>query len=155
MNILDITKIMELIPHRYPFLLVDKILQYESEKFIHGLKNVTFNEHFFTGHFPKYPIFPGVLIIEAMAQVSAILAAKSVDDNIIKAKENDYNGKKDTILMNIDQAKFRRPVFPGDSMFLFSEVKQKRGSVWSFSTYAKVEDKIVAESQLMAKMLIS
>jgi len=129
-----------MLPHRYPLLLVDKVLEYELNKSIIGIKNVTFNEPHFTGHFPNKPIMPGVLIIEAMAQLSAILVAKSISS----CKE------KDVYFMSIDGAKFRKVIQPGDTMYLYAELQQNRGSVWKFSARAEVNKELVAESTFTA-----
>jgi 3-hydroxyacyl-[acyl-carrier-protein] dehydratase len=137
---IDILEIMAMLPHRYPLLLVDKVLEYELNKSIIGIKNVTFNEPHFTGHFPNKPIMPGVLIIEAMAQLSAILVAKSISS----CKE------KDVYFMSIDGAKFRKVVQPGDTMYLYAELQQNRGSVWKFSARAEVNKELVAESTFTA-----
>ena len=137
---IDILEIMAMLPHRYPLLLVDKVLEYELNKSIIGIKNVTFNEPHFTGHFPNKPIMPGVLIIEAMAQLSAILVAKSISS----CKE------KDVYFMSIDGAKFRKVIQPGDTMYLYAELQQNRGSVWKFSARAEVNKELVAESTFTA-----
>ena len=137
---IDILEIMTMLPHRYPFLLVDRVLEYELNKSILGIKNVTFNEPHFTGHFPNKPIMPGVLIIEAMAQLSAILVAKSMSSH----KE------KDVFFMSIEGAKFRKSVQPGDTMYIYAELKQNRSSVWKFFANAAVDKEIVAESTFTA-----
>ncbi|NNK01999.1 MAG: 3-hydroxyacyl-ACP dehydratase FabZ [Desulfatitalea sp.] len=140
---LDIHTIMKYLPHRYPFLLVDRILSWVPHQSIIGLKNVTINEPFFQGHFPGAPIFPGVLILEAMAQASGILAIASM-------KEPDES----TLMyfMGLDQVKFRKPVVPGDQMILELETIKKRGNVRRMNGVAKVDDKIVAEAQLLATL---
>lgn len=137
---INITEIMELIPHRYPLLLIDKVIEFEANKSIHAIKNVTCNEPQFTGHFPNNPIMPGVLIIEAMAQASAILVSKSMND-----REN-----KDVYFMSIEKAKFRKIVEPGDTMHIYAKIEQSRGQVWKFSSYAEVSNVIVAESEFTA-----
>lgn len=139
--IIDINGIMKLIPHRYPFLLVDKIIEINEDKSIIGIKNVTANEPQFMGHFPDNPVMPGVLIIEALAQVSAILAAKFLN---IKQEE------QQVFLMTINEAKFRKIVRPGDTIFLKSEVVQHRANVWKFSAKAEVDGAIASECNLMA-----
>ncbi len=139
MDILDINEIMDLLPHRYPFLLVDRIVSIEKGTSITGIKNVSINEPFFTGHFPGQPIMPGVLIIEAMAQVSGILAFKSG----VKKTRSVY-------FMSIEKAKFRQPVFPGDQLVMDITTVQQRGSVWKFSGTAKVNGKVVAEAGFTA-----
>lgn len=139
MNI-DIAAIMAIIPHRYPFLLVDRVIQINVNDLIVGIKNVTFNEPQFTGHFPAQPIMPGVLIIEALAQVSAILVAKSLGSV----------NNKEVYLLAIEQAKFRRVVVPGDTMYLHSKILQSRTDVWKFVARAEVDNQIVAESRFTA-----
>ena len=141
---LNIEEIIKLIPHRYPILLVDRLLEYESGKSALGLKNVTFNEPYFMGHFPNRPIMPGVLIIEALAQTSAILVAKSSVDN----PEN-----KLVYFMSIDKVKFRKPVIPGDSVKLKVTTVQNRGSVWKFNGRALVNDEVVTEASFAAMIV--
>ena len=137
---LDIVAIQNLLPHRYPFLLIDRIIEIDSDKRIVGIKNVTVNEPFFLGHFPGNPIMPGVLIVEAMAQVAGILAYRS-------------GAKGDTIyFMSIEKAKFRKPVVPGDQLRLDINVSQRRNNVWKFSGGAFVDDKLVAEVDFTAML---
>lgn len=144
-NILDIEEIINLIPHRYPLLLVDRILEYEKNVSAVGLKNVTFNEPYFNGHFPGKSIMPGVLIVESLAQTSAILVSKSSGED---AKN------KLVYFMSIDKAKFRKPVVPGDSMKLKVTVSQRRSStIWKFDGIATVNDKIVTEASFTAMMI--
>ena len=136
-------EIMEYIPHRFPFLLVDKILELVPNKKVVGLKNVTMNEPFFQGHFPGAPIMPGVVIVEAMAQASGVLAA-------ISTKQE----KNDTLMyfMGLDQVKFRKPVVPGDQLLLELEVRQQRAKVMKLAGVAKVDGKVVTEAHLMATL---
>ena len=141
---LDINEIMTYLPHRYPFLLVDKIVEFEEGKQITGIKNVTINEPFFQGHFPGYPIMPGVLIIEAMAQVGGLLAFKSEPD---KAED------KVVYFMGVDKAKFRIPVVPGDQIRLVLTVLKQRRAIWKFKGEAFVDDNLVAEAELMATIM--
>lgn len=141
-TIIDITEILEILPHRYPFLLVDKVVEFEKGERIRAIKNVTINEPFFQGHFPGHPIMPGVLIIEAMAQVGGILAFKSAD---VKNKV--------VYFMGIDKARFRKPVLPGDVIELILEVKKTRGNIWTFTAEAKVSGKVVANAELMATIM--
>lgn len=136
---IDIKEIQKLLPHRYPFLLVDRILDIEPGVKITGIKNVTINEEFFQGHFPDYPIMPGVLIIEAMAQVAGILAFRSSATTV-----------KSVYFMSIEKAKFRKPVVPGDQLKLEVSVIQYRGNVWKFSGHAIVDDKVTAEAEFTA-----
>lgn len=138
---IEIDEILTLIPHNYPFLLVDRVIEFEPERRIVGIKNVTFNEPFFPGHFPGKPIMPGVLIIEALAQTGGILAFKS------------FPGLKgDVRFVGIDNARFRRPVIPGDQLRLELEVVKHRREVWVFNANASVEGKKVAEAQIMATL---
>lgn len=141
MEQINITEILQMIPHRYPMMLVDRILKYVPGKSIVGLKNVSFNEPQFTGHFPDFPVMPGVLIVEAMAQVSAVLVAKTI---------NAKAGEKTVFFMAIDNTKFRQIVQPGDTLHIYAKVEQNRGEVWKFSAEAKVNDRIVAESSFTA-----
>ncbi len=135
---MDSREIQSLLPHRFPFLLVDRIIELEPNVKITGLKNVTINEPFFQGHFPDYPVMPGVLIIEAMAQIAGILAYRS-------------GVQGDTIyFMSIEKAKFRKPVVPGDQLFFKLNVLQQRGSVWKFSGEAFVDEKLVSEVEFTA-----
>ncbi len=135
---MNINEIMKYLPHRYPFLLVDRITDMQSGASASGLKNVTINEAFFQGHFPGQPIMPGVLIVEAMAQVAGILAFSS-------GIEGDS-----VYFMSIEKAKFRRPVVPGDQIILEIKVLQQRGKVWKFSGTASVDGKIASEAQFTA-----
>lgn len=137
---LNTTEIMQLLPHRYPFLLVDRIAEFESGKRIVGVKNVTINEPFFQGHFPGHPIMPGVLILEAMAQVGGVYAilAKEVGENQVP------------YFVGIDQAKFRKPVLPGDVLMLELELLKSRRGIYHFSGKATVNGKLVAEAELKA-----
>ncbi len=142
--IINIEQIIKLIPHRYPLLLVDKIIAIEPNKSIVGVKNVTFNEPHFTGHFPEKPIMPGVLIIEAMAQAGAIMVIHS----------GDFNPEDNLVyFMSIDGAKFRKPVVPGDVLELHITTVQNRGAVWKLSGVAKVDGQKVAEAQFSAMIV--
>lgn len=138
---IDVNGIMDCIPHRYPFLLVDRIVEFEKDVSIAGIKNVTFNEWFFQGHFPGNPVMPGVLTVEAMAQTAAVLALKS------SGKEN-----MGVYFMSIEKAKFRRPVVPGDQVRFELEVAHRRGQVWKFSGRALVDGKVVSEAEFTAMM---
>ncbi|VAV85048.1 3-hydroxyacyl-[acyl-carrier-protein] dehydratase, FabZ form [hydrothermal vent metagenome] len=140
--IIDIKEILQILPHRYPFLLIDKIVEFEAGKSATGIKNVTMNEPFFQGHFPGNPIMPGVLIIEAMAQVGGILAFKSAD--VLN---------KGVYFMGIDRAKFRRPVVPGDTLRIKLEVTKTRGKIWKFHGQALIDEKVAAEADLMATIV--
>lgn len=141
MNEMNIHQVLEYLPHRYPFLLIDRVLSCEPGKSICALKNVTINEPFFNGHFPHYAVMPGVLIVEALAQAAAILAFLS------KGEKPD----PDTLLyfVGIDNARFKKPVSPGDTLHLHVELERELRGVWRFATRAKVENDIVAEAQLL------
>lgn len=141
---INIQSIMAMIPHRYPILLVDRILDYKEGEWAVGLKNVTFNEPHFMGHFPGFPVMPGVLIVEAMAQTSAALVVKTLGD--------DAAGKL-VYFMSIDEARFRRPVTPGDSLHIHVTVLKNRGSVWKFKGEAKIGDAIHAEATYSAMIM--
>lgn len=138
---MDIQEILEHLPHRYPFLLVDRVLECEPGKSLKALKNISVNEPMFTGHFPERPIFPGVLIMEALAQATGILAFKSTNTK--------PDGSSLYYFAGIDNCRFKQPVVPGDQMILEVEViKEKRG-IWKFSGVAKVDGKVVASADLM------
>jgi 3-hydroxyacyl-[acyl-carrier-protein] dehydratase len=136
---MDIKEIQKLLPHRYPFLLVDRIIDIEPGIKAVGIKNVTINEEFFQGHFPGHPVMPGVLIIEALAQVAGVLAFRS-----------GVSEGRSVYFMSIEKAKFRKPVVPGDQLRLEISVLQQRGNVWKFSGNAVVEEKVVAEAEFTA-----
>ncbi len=137
---IDINEIMSIIPHRYPFLLVDRIIEIDLNKSIVGIKNVTANEPQFTGHFPTRPVMPGVLIIEAMAQLSAVLVAKSMEST----------DDKEVFFMSIDESKFRKVVEPGDTLTMYAEIIQSRGPVWKFKARSEVDGKVAAEAVFTA-----
>jgi beta-hydroxyacyl-ACP dehydratase FabZ len=138
--------IIKIIPHRYPFLLVDRIIEMEKNKRVEGIKNVTANEPFFRGHFPNHPIMPGVLIIEAMAQVGGILARLSVPGAMEK---NDVDA---IYFMSIDKVKFRRPVIPGDQLKFEVEALRTGSRVWKMGGKAYVQGDLVAEAELVAAL---
>lgn len=140
---IDINRIMEMIPHRYPILLVDRIIEFEPGERAVGLKNVTINEPHFLGHFPNFPVMPGVLIVEAMAQTSAIMVVETL------GKESEG---KVVYFMSIDEAKFRKPVVPGDTVHIHVEKIQSRGSVWKFKGKAMVDGKLCAEATYSAML---
>lgn len=146
-SILDISEIKKIIPHRYPFLLLDRILELNLNKNIVALKNVTINEDFFNGHFPQKPVMPGVLIIEAMAQAAAVFASKSVND------ENTKDENQIIYFMSIEKAHFRKPVVPCDSLHICVEQVQARRNVWKMSGEAKVDNVKVADA-IFSAMLV-
>ncbi len=147
MSGMNIEEVQQYLPHRYPFLLVDRVLECEPMKRLVALKNVTMNEEYFVGHFPNHPVMPGVLVIEALAQSAAILAFKSLD-----RKPDD---KSVVYFVGIDRARFKRPVFPGDQLMLYSELILVKRGIWKFKCEAKVNDLIVTAAELMCteKML--
>lgn len=138
--------IIQLLPHRYPFLMVDRITEIEIGKRVVGLKNVTANEHFFEGHFPGKPIMPGVLIIEAMAQVGGILARLSVP-GVLERKDRDS-----IYFMSMDKVKFRRPVVPGDQVRFELQALRTGSRVWKMGGKAFVGEELVAEAELLASI---
>jgi len=142
--ICDINEIQGLIPHRYPFLLIDRVIDIVEGESATGIKNVTFNEPHFTGHFPNHPIMPGVLIIEAMAQTSAVLVGKSLGE--------EATGKL-VYFMSIEEAKFRKPVVPGDRLHIYVTKERNRSNIWRFKAVAKVEEQVVAESVYTAMIM--
>ncbi len=142
---LDINQIKKILPHRYPLLLVDRITKLEPNVFIEGFKNVTANEEIFLGHFPNKPIYPGVMIIEGMAQAGGVLAFVSSWGDNIEAAEN-----KIVYFMTIDRVKFRVPVVPGDRLEYRLEVLKHRGDIWSLDGKTFVDGKLVCEAELKA-----
>ncbi|MCL2760845.1 MAG: 3-hydroxyacyl-ACP dehydratase FabZ [Desulfuromonadales bacterium] len=143
MNI-DINQIMQILPHRYPFLLVDRVIEHEVDKKIVCIKNVTINEPFFQGHFPGHPVMPGVLMVEAMAQAGGLLVGLS--------KSWEF-GDKICYFVSVDNCKFRKPVFPGDQLRIEMEVVVCKRGIWSFVGKVYAEDKLVAEADLKATFL--
>jgi 3-hydroxyacyl-[acyl-carrier-protein] dehydratase len=135
---LDIQEIRDILPHRYPMLLVDRILELEEERIV-GIKNVTVNEPFFIGHFPDYPVMPGVMVVEAMAQVAGVLVLKSVPDRKNKL----------VLLASIEEAKFRRPVRPGDQLRIEMKVTKRKANIAKMHGQATVDGMVVAEAVLM------
>ena len=143
-KIIDIEKIIKMMPHRYPFLLIDRLIDIKNDEYAIGLKNVTINEPFFMGHFPGKKVMPGVLIIESMAQTSGALVVSSYGDKAM--------GKL-VYFMSIDKARFRKLVIPGDQLFIEVKKKQARKLVWKFDCIAKVDNQIVAESTITAMIV--
>ena len=141
---IDIERIMTMIPHRYPFLLVDRVEDMIPNQSAVGIKNVTFNEHYFHGHFPSSPVMPGVLIIESMAQTSALLVVQSLG---VEAE-----GKL-VYFMSIDGARFRKPVVPGDQMRIHVKKTRRHAKVWKFFCQVMVDENLVAEANITAMIL--
>lgn len=140
---IDIQGIIDLLPHRYPFLLVDRILEFETQKRIVGIKNVTFNEPFFQGHFPGRPIMPGVLIVEAMAQTGGVLAFLSMPEE---------ERGREFFFVGIDKVRFRRPVLPGDQMRMDVKVTKQRRLIWGLSGKTFVGEHLACEAELLAML---
>ena len=143
-NEIDIVRVMEMIPHRYPFLMIDSVVDVVPDESAVGIKNVTINEPFFQGHFPGHPVFPGVLIIESMAQTAAVL--------VVKTMGAESEGKL-VYFMSVDQARFRKPVTPGDTMNIIVEKVRNRGNVWKFKGKAMVGDTLMAEATFSAMIV--
>ena len=141
---LDIRKILDTLPHRYPFILVDKVISMVPNEKITAIKNVTINEEFFVGHFPNYPVMPGVLIIEALAQTAGILSFKSMNET---ADDNTLY-----FFVGIDNCRFKKPVVPGDVLNLNVSIEKVRGGVWKYNGIATVEDNTCAQAELMCAL---
>lgn len=143
-QIIDVNRIREMIPHRYPFLLVDRIIEFTPGESAVGLKNVTVNEPQFMGHFPAFPVMPGVLIIEAMAQTAAIVVVETLQEK---------TAGNLVYFMTIDEARFRKPVVPGDSMHIHVQKIHSRKTVWKFKGEARVNDTLCAEAIFSAMIV--
>lgn len=141
---IDINEILQYLPHRYPFLLVDRIVEFEEGKRVIALKNVTINEPFFPGHFPHRPVMPGVLILEAMAQAAAVLSFKTVGH---KPDENSI-----VYFAGIDKARFKRPVGPGDQLMMEVTIVRKMRNIWKYEAVARVDGEVAAEAELMCAL---
>lgn len=144
MTAMNINEISKYLPHRYPFLLVDRVIEMEKDKRIVALKNVTMNEPFFPGHFPHHPVMPGVLIVEAMAQAAAVLSFKSMglmpnDDQVV-------------YFAGIDNARFKRPVTPGDQLMMEVEITNNKRNIYKFHGVARVDGEVAAEADLMCAL---
>ena len=139
--LMDIHQILKKLPHRYPFLLVDRVVEFEKDVSIKALKNVTINEPFFTGHFPNRPVMPGVLMLEALAQASALLSFSSEGEV--------SNGERLYYFVGIDGARFKRVVEPGDQLILESRIERKKSNIYKYSTRATVDGELAVEATLM------
>jgi len=144
----NVVEIQKILPHRYPFLLLDRVTKLEKGVSIEGYKNVSISEPVFQGHFPDHPIYPGVMIIEGMAQAGGVLAFKSSSEEAQKEAEN-----KVVYFMSIDKAKFRAPVTPGDQLIYRLSVIKQRGAIWQLDAKAYVKDKLVAQAELKAMIV--
>jgi len=144
----NVVEIQKILPHRYPFLLIDRITDLIEGEYIEAYKNISISEPVFQGHFPDHPIYPGVMIIEGMAQAGGVLAFKSMDN--ISQEEID---KKVVYFMSIDKAKFRAPVTPGDKLVYKIDVIKNKGAVWQLDAKAYVDDKVVSQAQLKAMIV--
>src|SRR3712207_2331590 len=140
----DIARIMHAIPHRFPFLLIDRVVEVAKDASAVGIKNVTINEQFFQGHFPQHPVMPGVLIIESMAQTAAVLVVETLGPSA---------AGKLVYFMTVENAKFRRPVVPGDQLRVHVAKERQRGNIWKFAAEAKVDGRVVAEATYAAMIL--
>ncbi len=145
---MDVVEIQKILPHRFPFLLVDRIISLKEGESIEAFKNITINEHVFEGHFPDHPVYPGVMIIEGMAQTGGVLAFKSSSE-----KEQEQSKEKVVYFMSIDKAKFRSPVKPGDKLVYKLSVLKHKGSIWVLEGKSFVDDKLVAEAELKAMIV--
>ncbi|MEA1917479.1 MAG: 3-hydroxyacyl-ACP dehydratase FabZ [Campylobacterota bacterium] len=145
---LDVVEIQKILPHRFPFLLIDKVTQIEAGESLIGYKNVTIGEQIFEGHFPGHPIYPGVMILEGMAQAGGVLAFKSMGD-----MSEEEAASKVVYFMSIDKAKFRTPVKPGDRLEYRMSVIKRKGNIWILNGKAYVDDKIVSEAELKAMIV--
>ncbi len=144
----DVVEIQKILPHRYPFLLLDRVTKLEKGVSIEAFKNVSISEPIFQGHFPDHPIYPGVMIIEGMAQAGGVLAFKSSSE-----EEQESAANKVVYFMSIDKAKFRSPVKPGDQMVYKLSVIKQRGAIWQLDAKAYVDDKLVAQAELKAMIV--
>ncbi len=144
MNSMEISEIMAYLPHRYPFLMVDKVTSLEPGKCIVAIKNVSMNEPFFAGHFPKHPVMPGVLVLEALAQAAALLSFKTVG--------NPPDSNAIVYFAGINAARFKKPVVPGDQLVLHVEILRNLKGIWKYASYAEVDGQRVAEAEMMATL---
>ena len=142
--VVDIARIMHAVPHRYPFLMIDRVVDVVRNRSAIGIKNVSVNEHFFQGHFPGHPVMPGVLIIESMAQTAAVLVVETLGEEA---------AGRVVYFMSVEGAKFRRPVIPGDQLRIHCTKERNRGNVWKFNAVARVDGVAVAEATYAAMIM--
>ncbi len=140
-SVMDIHQVMQHLPHRYPFLLIDRVIDYKLGEYLHAIKNITVNEPCFTGHFPHRPVMPGVLILEALAQATGILAFKTMNE--LPSEDSLY------YFVGIDNARFKKPVEPGDQVILKVNVLRRKKDMWKFEAEALVDDQVVCSAELM------
>lgn len=145
-NDIEINEILELIPHKYPFLLVDKVINYKEGESCVGIKNLTYNENFFQGHFPDNPVMPGVLIVEAMAQSASILVSKQLQKDV-------KDGSLDVLFTNITNARFKKVVKPGDRLEMFVKIIKNKLNIWFFKGVATVDGDVAAEAEFSAMLV--
>lgn len=140
----DILRVMRMIPHRYPMLLVDKVIEMKADESAVGIKNVTYNEPYFQGHFPSRPVMPGVMVIESMAQTAGVLVVHTLGPSA--------EGKL-VYFMSVDSARFRRPIMPGDQMHIHVRRERRRGNVWRFAAEVKIDGQLAADATVTAMIL--
>ena len=145
-NTIDIEKIKTILPHRYPFLLIDRVLEVDSDQYIKVLKNITINEPFFQGHFPSKSVMPGVLIIEAFAQAAALLGANEINDGRINDDTLFY-------LVGVDKARFRKPAGPGDQLIIEVKLITEKRNIWKYQASATVDSKLIASAELLTTIM--
>ena len=141
---IDVMRIMEMIPHRYPFLMIDRVVDLVPDRSAIGVKNVSINESYFQGHFPRQPVMPGVLVIECMAQTAAVL--------VVETLKGDAAGKL-VYFMSIEEGRFRKPVMPGDTLYIHVTKVKRRGNVWKFSGEARVDGMLMAQARFTAMIM--
>jgi len=150
LGVADITEILKLLPHRYPFLMVDKIIDIDGDLSGVGVKNVTINEPHFQGHFPDNPVMPGVLLIEAMAQTAGVLVIKDRQSKKTEEEASNDEGPSVVYFMMIDKGRFRKPVVPGDTVYFHVTQLKKRSNIWKYKGEAKVNGQVVADAEISA-----
>lgn len=144
---LDINEVLSILPHRYPFILVDRIIAFKKFTFLNAIKNISINEPVFQGHFPKNPIYPGVLLLESMIQTTGLLLFKSINNKKLKKKLFYY-------LTGIDKLRFKKPAFPGDQIIIESNLEKQKNSLVYFNSIAKINNKIICQSKIMCMKIL-